>query len=378
MKIGRLCSALFLSALACGPAVAGDAPAAPPAGDIPFTLEGHAETGRLGVWLLESADADDTDPYVSLGAAIKSDTLIVHETGSVNQLLVENTSADRTVLILSGEIVKGGKQDRTLGSDMLVPPKSGKLPVESFCVEQSRWNQREGEAVTQFKGGAEKRAVGNAARNALRYSKDQGQVWAGVAASQQALSSNLKADVRDPKSATSLQLTLENPKVAEAVAKHRAALADLLAKHPKACGVAFLVNGKFSSAELFRNRAVFHRAYPALIEAAIVEAVAEEHRKAEVPAKDWHAFLTTAEKPEALREQQANAGTSHRVRAYKHHLRYDFLKDGKAIHTAWDARQPGDRIGAQEAPAQNGNPFLNRGNLQQQAPARQQAAPNRR
>jgi len=46
-------------------------------------------------------------------------------------------------LIQSGDIVKGGRQDRTMQYDLLVPPKSQKMPLSSFCVESGRWGKSE-------------------------------------------------------------------------------------------------------------------------------------------------------------------------------------------------------------------------------------------
>lgn len=58
---------------------------------------------------------------------------------SVNTLYIENISDD-TVFIMAGEIVKGGKQDRLLAKDMILPPHSGKMDISVFCVESGRWN----------------------------------------------------------------------------------------------------------------------------------------------------------------------------------------------------------------------------------------------
>ncbi|MDR0660584.1 MAG: hypothetical protein LBG19_07260 [Prevotellaceae bacterium] len=52
--------------------------------------------------------------------------------------------------IMSGDIVKGGKQDRTISEDMVLKPKNKKVPLASFCVEQSRWEKRGSEDVAKF------------------------------------------------------------------------------------------------------------------------------------------------------------------------------------------------------------------------------------
>src|SRR5215471_16915768 len=51
---------------------------------------------------------------------------------------------------LTKRIVKGGQQDRTLMVSLLLPPKSGRIPIASFCVEQGRWSARGKEDVKTF------------------------------------------------------------------------------------------------------------------------------------------------------------------------------------------------------------------------------------
>jgi hypothetical protein len=57
---------------------------------------------------------------------------------SVNQLVLVNRSK-RPLLLLAGELVSGGKQDRIIGKDRIVPPGAPPLPLDVFCVEHGRW-----------------------------------------------------------------------------------------------------------------------------------------------------------------------------------------------------------------------------------------------
>ena len=54
----------------------------------------------------------------------------------VNTLYIQNVSND-TIYIMAGEVVKGGKQDRVLAQDMILPPNSKKVDISVFCVERN-------------------------------------------------------------------------------------------------------------------------------------------------------------------------------------------------------------------------------------------------
>src|SRR5262249_9072314 len=158
--------------------------------------------------------------------------------GSVNNLTVENRSSEYELFIQEGDIIKGGQQDRLIAVDMLLPPKSGVVPLPVHCVEQGRWSRRGGEAVTQFNK-SDKFAVGNGLRLA-NASAQQTEVWKNVALNQNNLSSNLQLNVNAPESATSFQLTLENKAVEAKVAEFEAALKSAGETRKGVTGVVFV------------------------------------------------------------------------------------------------------------------------------------------
>ncbi len=51
--------------------------------------------------------------------------------------------------IQAGDVVKGGRQDRTIGVGFVLPAKSGRVPIPSFCVEIGRWHRRAAESDRQ-------------------------------------------------------------------------------------------------------------------------------------------------------------------------------------------------------------------------------------
>lgn len=66
------------------------------------------------------------------------------DSDAVNNLTVQNKSQD-TIYLMAGDIVQGGKQDRVLAMDMIVPPRTiTDIPV--FCVEPNRWEYQDGQA----------------------------------------------------------------------------------------------------------------------------------------------------------------------------------------------------------------------------------------
>src|SRR5829696_7391326 len=85
---------------------------------------------NLTIWLISGPDRSNGRHYLTLSEAMEQKKLIVHETGTVNQLAVENVSDD-VVFIPAGSIVKGGKQDRTIGTDLICTKQDGKMPIDA-------------------------------------------------------------------------------------------------------------------------------------------------------------------------------------------------------------------------------------------------------
>lgn len=96
----------------------------------------------------------------------------------VSVLVVEN-KGEIPILILAGTIIKGGKQDRLIGRDYIIPPQSS-IRVDTFCVEQGRWSdQREGKDTGGVFEGKRPLAV-HSSRVAGQFKRQQGEVWEAV------------------------------------------------------------------------------------------------------------------------------------------------------------------------------------------------------
>jgi hypothetical protein len=227
---------------------------------------------NLAVYFIRGPSMDSGAKYITLEQALAEGKAKVHETGRVNRLAIENLSEDETVCILAGDIVKGGRQDRALSMDMLLAPRSGRVPVPSFCVESGRWSGRPGESSREFQKSVYMLAT-KELKLAARLKGGQGDVWSGVAQLQKLLEKKLKARVRDSRSKTSLQLTLEAGAVVKAVDSYFSHFRKLPKNKKDLIGFAFAINGEFAGAEVFDCSALFIKLWPKLLRSVCVEAL---------------------------------------------------------------------------------------------------------
>ncbi len=290
-------STLAASALAIFLMVAGVAAATQ--NSEPVRLTGPVSHDNLAVYFVHGASKSGQVP-LTLAEAMAKQVVQVHETGNVNSLDIENLG-DQAVFVQAGDIVKGGQQDRTLTVSLLLPPKSGRIPIASFCVEHGRWSARAGEDVRTFSTSAvavssremklamqaplpaSPAAVPGGMETGLRQQK----VWDGVEREQQKLSAATGANVSAPASATSLQLALENKKLAELRNAYVAALKSAGEQGEDVVGYVFAVNGKINSAEIYSSNGLFRKMWPKLLDASAIEAIGQRHEsKDATPAVD--------------------------------------------------------------------------------------------
>lgn len=120
--------------------------------------------------------------YVTLDEAMDKGWLKIKEVGSgeVNAVEVKN-SGKNMVFIMTGEILRGAKQDRMVKEDLLIPSKSGWIQVPVYCVEHGRWTH----VSPEFK--SDGFLVPNAVRERAKKSESQSEVWDEIATSQEKL-----------------------------------------------------------------------------------------------------------------------------------------------------------------------------------------------
>ncbi len=268
-----------------------------------FKILGPFTHRNLALYLVKGADVIRKSKFVTLEQALKDEKVIVGETGNVQSLVISSTYTEEYVFIQAGDIVRGGKQDRTLSTDLIVPPGAKKMPLQSFCVESGRWRARGSEQVDKFSMSTNQ-VASRKLRVATRYKKSQQQVWSGVADLQDKLADNAGKTVRAPASSSSLELTLENKDVKKHAEKYVRELIDVIKGRKHIVGFTFAINGRFSTAEVYGSEDLFNRLWPKLLRTAAVEAFAElekEGRYKYPSVKAAAAFLEYPEKSQVQR-----------------------------------------------------------------------------
>jgi len=258
---------------------------------------------------------------LTLDEALNAKSVRVLETGRVNELSIENLG-DHEVFVQSGDIVKGGQQDRVLSVSLVLPPHSGVIPITAFCVEQGRWSKRGYEDAQRFNSAAAS-LPSRAARLAIQPAEtgllnspasaygepvalaaQQRSVWNNVASAQRSLSRALDESVASPQSPTSLQLALENEKLKKVQEGYVAALKAAGENEADIVGYAFAINGKIDSVDVYPSNALFRKMWGKLLTANVTEAIATKDGAATAapPSAEIAAFLKAAESGAATKK----------------------------------------------------------------------------
>jgi len=319
-----------LAAAAASPwlllAITGAATAQTPAS---ARLSGPLVHENLAVYFIHGKSAPGKIP-LTLDEALARGVVQVRETGDVNQLEIENRGNDE-VFVQSGDIVKGGRQDRTLMVSLVLPPHSGLIPIASFCVEQGRWTARGNEDPTKFATASAsvpsrelklsmkapipmpaspppaRPGVSPPALPSIETGRRQQEVWDAVRDTQARLNTSLGAQVRSASS--SLQLALENDKLVSAQRSYVGALKAAGEAEDDIVGYVFAVNGAINSADVYPSNGLFRKMWGKLLDASAIEAIShKDAARADAPSvAAVEAFLAAAENGNAS-EKPLNAG----------------------------------------------------------------------
>ncbi len=157
-------------------------PPLPPDGDSPVARLLSRVTVGQPAWYRGTALFPLVDPRPSrtgqpmtLDEALRQGALELAEEaeGRVSGLRVRNR-ADRHVFLMAGEYLSGGKQNRIVREDVLLPPRSGSISVPVYCGEERRWSQ----APASFSSGGI--LAGKELRSLSARESPQGAVWGEI------------------------------------------------------------------------------------------------------------------------------------------------------------------------------------------------------
>src|ERR1044072_158973 len=190
MKLKHLTAFTVLCLLLALPLHGQDSPRSPKTSN--YRLSGPYTHKNLKVFLVHGKD-QTTRTFLTLQEALAQKKVKVYETRDVNELAIRNLS-NQDIYVQSGDIVRGGDQDRMISMDFIVPPHSGRMPIAAFCVESGRWSRRGNEVNASF-ATSDNSASTRELKLAAKSENSQQAVWENVAVAQEKLSKNVNATV---------------------------------------------------------------------------------------------------------------------------------------------------------------------------------------
>lgn len=339
-----LCACALLSAAALLPApaaleVAGARGPTPAKWDVlaPVSYK------NLTVFPVRANFATATDAYVTLDEGIKAGTVVITEKGaraarrprvrrgssnaanaanqeavsynegaSVNELALVNKSGKK-LLLLAGEVIVGGQQDRIVQEDRIIPPSGVPIALSVFCVEHGRWTPRPTNYVSGGGGGGVGRggapvvesapaaaemveaapsspakfsSLGAVAHPKLRAAaqdkKEQTAVWSEVQKSNEKLGTE-NATGTYQEVYTSKQVSAQLDDYIKALERE--------VPQPGVVGVVVARNGRLVWADLFASPALFAGYWPKLLKSYAVDALGDDTSEGRPTVAEASAYL---------------------------------------------------------------------------------------
>src|SRR6202790_2721904 len=277
---------------------------------------------NLTIFPVVSSAGHDTSAFLTLEQGLSSGEVTVREQGAetmvrdrnsvrtyppnnyggpaVNQLVLINHSK-RPLLLLAGELVSGGKQDRVIGKDRIVAPFGEPLPLNVFCVEHGRWS-----SGSQFDEA--KTIVHPSVREQAAVKQKQGDVWAAVTAGSVAPrapaspaprvgSADLEVTIQDEAPTQSYSKIYQSRRVSASVEtvvseiqrRFRKETSGL--KGERVVGVVVAYGGEVAWSDIFASDDLFNHYWSKLLRSYAVEAVARPTLREKASADDAREFL---------------------------------------------------------------------------------------
>lgn len=203
------------------------------------------------------------EDYLVLDEGMKKGVVQVVEKkdgGDVNNLVLANRS-EQPLFLMAGEVIIGGKQDRIIGKDTVVPPRTTET-VPVFCVEHGRWGGRKATFSTA------NALAHTELRKSAKYKK-QGDVWNEVKSKN---AKRAKSNATD----TYRHVAADKKGGKGKLVAYRRHFERALAAHPQRAqivGFVVAVNGKVAAIESFGSARLYAKLSDKLLTSYFVEAV---------------------------------------------------------------------------------------------------------
>ena len=302
------------------------------------------ESGNLLLFPVVESGKMPASPFITLDEGIKSGQVEVTEAGNVrglvrprptrgriddgvlrshplpdrptyrgdqvNTLVLVNNS-DKPLLLLAGEIVTGGKQDRIVGKDRIVPAQSDPIDLGVFCIEHGRWTEDTATFRPSANASAQSLMVQPSVRAKAMVEKSQQDVWdsvhgsiagalaAPVAPPPGTAVAEPRHQIPDPNSlgttsyARAMQSTAISEKVDEAAAplmKSREQVLQRL-REEHAVGVVVAVRGEIIWADIFSDTDLLSRYWIKMVRSYAAESLMEDRTHPSPSIGDAQHFL---------------------------------------------------------------------------------------
>ena len=314
---------LFTGFLVVSAANAGDTGSLP-ATSNDYKILAPITHGDLTIFPVVSAKSHDTSDFITLDEGIRSGDVVVTEVGNlhstmqrrppyqsrpyegaeVNRLVLVNNSK-HPLILLAGEVVTGGKQDRVVGKDRIVPAESDPVDLAVFCVEHGRWI----ESSTKFDTHASVMLQPSVRMKAMA-DKDQQKVWDEVANSRKNMSGVMLSapsaglsTVEVTSAQAQIESTSSYAKAREnsVVQKQVESITEPMQKsyesvikqlrNQNAVGVVVAVKGHIVWADMFASSALLAKYWPKLLDSYATEALTMPGERGEISIKEAEKFL---------------------------------------------------------------------------------------
>lgn len=331
---------------------------APPRPEGDWRLLDPVTYENVSVFPVVSSSGQDTSAFLTLDQGLSSGEVVVSEHGaeglarsrdrrpivipdyhtaaSVNQLVLVNHSK-RPLLLLAGELVSGGKQDRIIAKDRIVAPGADPLPLDVFCVEHGRWS-----SGSQFT--AAKTIVHPSVREQAAVKQSQTDVWSAVTSGSTALaapsapraslsSAEIADAVHSEAPTQSYQKIYESRRVGGSVdsfveeVQRRFARATSGLKGERVVGVVVAYGGEVAWSDIFASGDLFDHYWSKLLRSYAVEALARPALRETASTADAREFLRRLNGREV---QETEAGV----------YRWREISEGKLALIELEALQP--------------------------------------